>query len=333
MNVLAVLIDLGVVVSSVVLICGVAASRRRGPGGSVRDRTEAAFLNGGPGLVVDTAITALHADGRLVVAGPGIVGVPRPVAYDAVERAVIAEHAAAPSGSLHGLRLAVMRHPAVQEVGDGLAARGLITPAGAGRRWRRWGVAQGIVCLLLLFASVPLTVVEMTRYGAADWPFPFIGKVGPVLVAGGVVALVCASSAGARLTRAGRDALAAYRWHHTRPDDPAELVAVCGLRALPDRDLWEQLTTAARRNRGGTPVSAGAAPVVWCAGVDPGGSGSGCGGGSSCGGGGGAGCGGGGGSCGSSGGGSSCASSSGSSCGSSSSSSCGGGSSCGSSSS
>ncbi|MFF9869991.1 TIGR04222 domain-containing membrane protein [Streptomyces sp. NPDC013953] len=330
MNVLAVLIDLGVVVSSVVLVCGIAASRRRGPGGSVHDRTEAAFLNGGPGLVVDAAITALHADGRLVVAGPGIVAVPRPVGYDPVERAVIAEHAAAPSGALHRLRLAVMRHPAVQEVGDGLAARGLITPAGAGRRWRRWGVVQGIVCLLLLFASVPLTVVELTRYGAADWPFPFIGKVGPVLLVGGVVALVCAGTAGARLTRAGRDALAAYRWSRTRPDDPAELVAVRGLRALPDRALWEQLTTAAGRNRGGTPASAGAAPVVWCAGADPGGSGSGCGGGSSCGGG--AGCGGGGGSCGSSGGGSSCASSSGSGCGSSSSSSCGGGSSCGSSS-
>lgn len=133
MNTVALLVDLGIVVSSVLLIVGLSRARG-GNGGAVHDLHEVAFLNGGPGRVVDTALTAMQADGRIAVGGPGIVAVQRAEAHDPVERAVLQEHATAPSGALHTLREAVMRHPAVQEVGDGLAARGLLAaPPRAGR--------------------------------------------------------------------------------------------------------------------------------------------------------------------------------------------------------
>lgn len=163
MNTVALLVDLGVVVSCVLLIVGLARARG-GAGGSVHDLYEAAFLNGGPGRVVDTALTAMHVDGRIAVGGPGIVAVQRADARDPVERAVLQEHAMAPSGALHTLREAVMRHPAVQEIGDGLAARGLLAAPAAGRTWRRWGIAQGLVCVL----AVPLTVVATVTQSLSD---------------------------------------------------------------------------------------------------------------------------------------------------------------------
>lgn len=153
MNTVALVVDLGIVVSSVLLVVGLSRARG-GAGGTVHDLHEAAFLNGGPGRVVDTALTAMKADGRLAVGGPGIVAVQRAEARDPVERAVLQEHAMAPSGALHTLREAVMRHPAVQEVGDGLAARGLLAAPAGSRTWRRWGITQGLLCVL----AVPLTV-------------------------------------------------------------------------------------------------------------------------------------------------------------------------------
>ncbi|MFG3404971.1 TIGR04222 domain-containing membrane protein [Streptomyces sp. NPDC048142] len=137
MYVLALLVTVVVAVSSVGLVVGAARGRARrprpAPGAALHDLYEAAFLNGGPARVVDTALAALHADGRLVVGGPGIVGARRARANDLVERAVFQELAAAPSGALHGLRDAVMRHPAVQEIGDGLAAGCSCRPWRAGR--------------------------------------------------------------------------------------------------------------------------------------------------------------------------------------------------------
>ncbi|MEE1756532.1 TIGR04222 domain-containing membrane protein [Streptomyces sp. SP18CS02] len=335
MNVLALLLYAALTVSSALLIHGVTAFRR-GSGGPVHDATEAAFLIGGPARVVDAALAALHSDGRLAVGGPGIVVVRRPVAHDHVERAVLHEHAAAPSGALHVLRLAAMRNPAVQEVGDDLAARGLLVPRAAGRRWRRLSLAQGLGCLLLFFASLVLTLIELGSAEPGDLPFPFLGKVAPALVAGGIVAGVCGAVASGRITRAGRRAVEEYRRAYAAVPAPGHPVALYGPRALPDPVLREQLGAAARMHRrggaagrpgGGTSSAdqqyptAGAAAVVWCAGTAPGGSGcGGSGGGQGCGGasgGGGSGCGGSGGSScgGSGGGGSSCGSSGGSGCG------------------
>ncbi|MEV6165837.1 TIGR04222 domain-containing membrane protein [Streptomyces sp. NPDC052052] len=343
MPTLALLVDLGVAVSSVLLIVGLVRARG-GSDGPVHDHFEVAFLNGGPGRVVDTALTAMHTDGRLMVGGPGIVSVQRADARDPVERAVLQEHAGAASGALRALREAVMRHPAVQEIGDGLAARGLLAPPATGRRWCRWGLAQGVFCVLAIPVAVVLTATEILADTSAgpDFSVPFAFRVLPALVIGIPIGFVCAAVARGRVTRAGRRAADAYRAAHAHLADPARLVAMQGLRALPDPVLQAQLVAAARMPQPGRPPhsssfsssssgasgSAGSsgmfvAPTVWCAGTGPGnggcgsahdsgGGGGGCGSGASCGG--------------SSGG--SC--SSGSSCGSSS---CGGGSSssCGSS--
>ncbi|MEV7237108.1 TIGR04222 domain-containing membrane protein [Streptomyces sp. NPDC051020] len=336
MNIVALLVTLAVAVSSTLLIVGL-SNARRGPGGPAHDLYEVAFLNGGPGRVVDTALAAMQTDGRLAVGGPGIVSVQRPVAHDPVERAVLQEHAAAPSGALHTLRDAVMRHPAVQEIGDGLAARGLLAAPEATVKWRRWGLFQGLGCLLAIPVSFAVTASQFTaEFDEFDFSLPFIVKVFPALFVGFPTGLICAGVARTRITKAGRRAAEQYRAAHASTAEPAHLVANLGLRALPDPVLRAQLATAARmRTAGGMrPMSpsrsyAGSndhfVAAVWCAGS--GGSGSGCGsssgtpgGGSGCGGSSGSGCGGS--------GGSGCSSSSGSS---SSGSSCGG-SSCGSSS-
>ncbi|MCX4984159.1 TIGR04222 domain-containing membrane protein [Streptomyces sp. NBC_00572] len=323
---------------------------RRGPGGPVHDRYEAAFLNGGPARVVDTALAALHADGRLAIGGPGIVAVVRPTAYDPVERAVLQAHATAPHGALHHLRMAVMRHPAVQEIGDGLAARGLVVDPATRRTTLRWCAVLGLTALALFPVSIVLTAVDIA---ASPRPsFPFVFKVVPVILAAGLTALVCGSLAARQVTPAGRSAVFAYGRAHAHLADAALLVALHGLRALPDPVLREQILAAARiygppRRRGGggrrpapyryDSTDAGddfGAAAVWCAGTSACGGGGG-GGGSSCSGGGSGSscssgsCSGGGSGCGGGGGGSSCSSSSSSSCSSSSSS----GSSCSSSSS
>ncbi|MCX5229356.1 TIGR04222 domain-containing membrane protein [Streptomyces sp. NPDC006553] len=346
-NVLVALYYLAGIAGITVLVTRVVRARG-GPGGPVHDRYEAAFLNGGPARVVDTALAALQADGRLAIGGPGIVAVVRPVAHDPVERAVLQAHAAAPHGALHHLRTAVMRHPAVQEIGDGLAVRGLVVDPATRRTTLRWCAAVGFTALGLFPVSAVVTVVDFAAPGSASAPFLF--KVAPAIIAAGFTALFCGSLAARQVTPAGRSAVLAYGRDHAHLADAALLVALHGLRALPDPVLREQLLAAARiygppRRRGGggrRPAShsyAGAdaddgfgAAVVWCAGTSACGGGGG-GGGSSCSGGGSGSscssgsCSGGGSSCG--GGGSSCSSSSGSSCSSSSSS----GSSCSSSSS
>ncbi|KFK87321.1 hypothetical protein IX27_22695 [Streptomyces sp. JS01] len=331
MNTLALLATLAVVVSSVLLVVKavVERSRRPSPGSGValHDLYEVAFLNGGPARVVDTALTALHADGRLVVGGPGIVAVQRAQANDPVERAVLQELAAAPNGALHVLREAVMRHPAVQEVGDGLAARGLLVAPHRLRPLRRWGLTQGIACMIALPLSLLLTFVQFATDDSLDFSVPFIMKMLPAIVIGSFTGLIVANSSASRLTASGRHAAQSFRATYAYVVTPAHLVATLGLRALPDPVLQAQLTAAARlsapRRRssarvGGstaTGVTAVGAATVWCAASGPGGSscggstgggsGSSCGGGSGCSSG--SGCG--------SGGGSSCGSSGGSGCG------------------
>ncbi|WP_435189134.1 TIGR04222 domain-containing membrane protein [Streptomyces sp. bgisy126] len=315
---------------------------RGGSGGPVHDRYEAAFLDGGPARVADSALAALHTDGRIAVGGPGIVAVVRPTARDLVERAVLQEHAAAPHGALHHLRLAVMRHPAVQEIGDGLAERGLLADPAARRVTNRWCVVVGVAAFVLFPVSFFLTIADFATDDGFSVPFTF--KVVPALFAMGAAAVVCGTASAGRVTPAGRRALAGYGSERGHLADAGHLVALRGLRALPDPVLREQLLAAARVNgprrpgRGGrsgpsphhhsSSSSSGADALgvvaVWCADSGSCGSGGGGGGGScssgscssgSCSGGGAGGCGG-------SSGSSSCSSSSSSSCSSSSSSSC-----------
>nr|WP_030119861.1 TIGR04222 domain-containing membrane protein [Streptomyces californicus] len=318
MNALALLLNIAALVSAVLLVTtAVSAGSRRpsaGPFPGVHDLYEAAFLNGGPARVVDTALTALYADGRVLIGGPGIISVQRPQADDPVERAVLHELSAAPSGALHVIREAAMRHPAVQEIGDGLAQRGLLVPPAANRGVWRWGLVQGVSCLVAFPVSIVLTVLQYATHGASfDLPAPFVVKMLPAIVVGGISGLVVASVAARRITGAGRRAAQGFGAAHAQAADPAHLVAVRGLRALPD------------------PALRALSLIHWCAASGPGasscggssggGSGSGCGGGSGCssgsgcGGGSGSSCGGGGSSCGGGGGGSGCGGGGGGGCG------------------
>ncbi|MFC8655431.1 TIGR04222 domain-containing membrane protein [Streptomyces parvus] len=341
MDTLALSATLAVVVSSVLLVARAVAERSRrpspGPGVALHDLYEVAFLNGGPARVVDTALTALHADGRLAVGGPGIVAVQRSQANDPVERAVFEALAAAPNGALHVLRETVMRHPAVQEVGDGLAARGLLVAPHRLRPLRRWGLTQGIACLFALPLSLLLTFVQFVTDDSLDFSVPFIMKMLPAIVIGSFTGLIVANSSAGRLTASGRHAAQSFRAAYAHVVTPAHLVATLGLRALPDPVFQAQLMAAARlgaprrRSSGrrlagstATGVTAVGVATVWCAASGPGGSscggstgggsgsscggGSGCSSGSGCGGGSGSSCGGSssGSSCGGGGGGSSC---------------------------
>ncbi|MER8231526.1 TIGR04222 domain-containing membrane protein [Streptomyces sp. NPDC094049] len=333
MNTAVTLYYLVAAVGVALVVTGLVRSRR-GSGGPVHDRYEAASLNGGPARVADSALAALQADGRLAVGGPGIVSVLRPLAYDPVERAVFQAHAEAPHGALHQLRLAVMRHPAVQEIGDGLAARGLVVAPAVRRSVLRRCAALGLGTFLLFPVAFVLTVLD---FATAEEPsFPFVLKVAPALVAAAFTAVVCGSLGAGQVTPAGRRAVSAYGRDHARSGDAGHLVALHGLGALPDPVLRELFVAAARfygpvgrRGRGGRGRTrsghaswagdAAGAAAVWCAGAGA------CGGGSSGGGGscsagacsgGGSGCGGGSGSsCGGSDSSSSCGSSSSSSCG------------------
>ncbi|WP_327417022.1 TIGR04222 domain-containing membrane protein [Streptomyces sp. NBC_01233] len=337
MNLLAVAIWIAVLVSSVLLVRGVGSGRpaSAGPAARLHDLSEAAFVVGGPGTVVDAALVAMLGDGRLVVGGPGIVQVrPGARATDPAERAVIQAHAGAPSGWLYQVRYAAMCDPAVQELGDALAARGMVSPPGSGRTRRRWGLAQAVVCALLIPVSLVLTFVGLALGSGAQ--VPFIVKVLPVLVIGIVMGVIGTVRARSRTTRAGLRALRALRSAYVNDRTPHVQTALFGLRGLRDPYLRQQLVPAARGTRlaaaqsgarshgthtSSSDSSAELLPVLWCAASDGGGgsscgaSGGGCGGSSSsCSGGSGSSCGG------SSG--SSCSSSSGSSCSSSSSSSC-----------
>ncbi|RSS41902.1 TIGR04222 domain-containing membrane protein, partial [Streptomyces sp. WAC07061] len=142
MNGLAVAVWAAVALSTVLLLLAVRRARPpvTRPAPELHDLAEAAFLAGGPGTVVDSALVSLLGDGRLAVGGPGIVQA-RPGARgaDPAERAVLRALAQAPSGWLYQVRYAAMREPAVQETGDALAARGLLSAPGAGRGARRWG--------------------------------------------------------------------------------------------------------------------------------------------------------------------------------------------------
>ncbi|MCB5183510.1 TIGR04222 domain-containing membrane protein [Streptomyces antimicrobicus] len=352
MTVLAVLVWVAVLVSSVGLARAVTGTR---PGVSVwapqvHDLSEAAFLAGGPGRVVDTALVSLHSDGRMIIGGPGIVQFrPGARAVEPAELAVAHACLAAPSGGLGQVRHDAMRHPAVQEIGDALAARGLLAPAGSGgrrRRGQRWGAVQAGLCVAAIPLSILATFVELAVRDGSGVPFVFL--VTPALVVGIVLGTRYAARARSRTTPAGRQALAGVRAFHRADRAPHVRTALYGPRAVEDPVLRAHLVAAGRSgpgtgpgrgpgsgsSSGGDDGAADAVPVVWCAGVDGSGP-SGCGstsghacgaggrsGGSSCGGAGGSGCASAGSGCASSP--SSCGGSSGSSCGSSSSSSCGG---------
>uniref|UniRef100_UPI000B2AB362 TIGR04222 domain-containing membrane protein n=1 Tax=Streptomyces luteocolor TaxID=285500 RepID=UPI000B2AB362 len=248
------------------LIRGVAAARRTGSpyqprqpfdeehGVYVRGTLEAAFLSGGPARAADALIAGMHEDGRLTVAGPGVVGIPRPAARNAAEQAVVDAHAAAPSGALHWLRVGVMRSLPVQETGEALARRGLVVRPGRQHKWRRWA---GALVALSFFGFVVSAVITLLlaadAYDPGDYTAPDrfdslpvdIAQLVPGLVFGAATGLICLSITSKQLTVAGRYALREYVASSGHLTNAAHLVAVRGL-AAAHPDLRAQLVAAAR---------------------------------------------------------------------------------------
>ncbi|WP_102925814.1 TIGR04222 domain-containing membrane protein [Streptomyces noursei] len=315
---------LGLGLSSLALLVGALVVRLRTPAvgraaGPTRDVRELAFLAGGPGRVADTALWVMHKEGRLAIGGPGVVTVRRAAAHDPVETAVLDAVAATPGGALAAVRGRVMRSAAVQEVGDRLAARGLLRPPRAGRGWRLLAGLQ-VKASVVLFAVALVLSFLAVRDGGGPWAPPVAVRVVPAVAVGLLVGLPCRRLFTRRITRAGRSVLAAARPRGTRPDDLRGLEAawrVAGLAValggtavlanelLRDHFVQAQGAVAASTPSGGSSAGSGGcggdAGSAWCGSSDGGGdSGCGassCGGGSSCGGSsgcGGSGCGGGG---------------------------------------
>ncbi|MEU5163268.1 TIGR04222 domain-containing membrane protein [Streptomyces sp. NPDC020875] len=314
---------------TLLLVVASAVTRRLGAGWArganrrVTDVYEVAFLSGGPARVADTAIDALH-PGIIDIAPPGIAVRRKRRLSHPVTRAVLEQADGAETLPLAALRRSVALSPAVQAIGDDLAARGLLArPSRARRVVNRWARLQHAGLLCCLPVSFVLTFV--TAFGMEIAGVPFLFLTLPVLIPAAIVAHRCAVLTRGRITPAGRRALRRY----VREPGLGRRagVALNGPRAAGST-IRSSMVAAAAVPIAGVAVDAGASggggagEVNWCGG-DTGDSG--CGG-SSCGGGGSA-CGGG---SGGGGGGSSCGGSSGGggfSCGGSSSG--GGGSSCG----
>ncbi|CAM5550604.1 hypothetical protein GCM10010329_26330 [Streptomyces spiroverticillatus] len=315
----AVLIHCAVLASGLPLWATVRQAHRQHGFGPARtlDLMEGAFLIGGPARAVDTALVSLQQDGRISIGGPGVVVVHNSATRDAVERAVLHEYETAPDGSLAALRHAAIRNPAVQEIGDSLAARGLLLPPAQSRRWSGWGGFQAAMCMPALLFALAVTAMQLGRSRSGS-PFvdyvPFILLVLPALGFGLVSGILWSLRAKRRVTDPGQESLRAYRADPANALTLAQQVALGGFRVLTDPVLRAHFLTAARHRPSHNPTMPYVpVPVmVWCASNAPGGGnpGAGCsgssGGGGGCSGGGGGCSGGGGGGCSGGGGGSSC---------------------------
>jgi uncharacterized protein (TIGR04222 family) len=310
---------LAIVVSTLGLVVARIASRsaapRATPGWTPQSVLEAAFLVGGPCRVVDTVISVMHEDERAQVVADQRVRVLRPVAANAVEREVIAACSPGWEGDLGQVRAAVMRSPAVQEIGNGLAVRGLLHSPDLSRHWRLAAKVQRWACVLTCIGLFAAIAFSSGRSGAGFEPISLISVFVAAVVAAMIGQLLAPRG---RLTPAGKDAVARLRRSNPWIREGAEasgssvsaLVAIGGPRLLAPGPLRDELVAsgagAGKRRGSDSSGTYFATPgeVAWCGSADGGGSGCGAsscggsgGGGSSCGGGGGGGggCGGGGG--------------------------------------
>jgi uncharacterized protein (TIGR04222 family) len=298
------------------LAAGIADRRsapRATPGWTPQSVLEAAFLVGGPRRVVDTVISSMHEDERVQVIPHGRLQVLRPVAADGVESAVLAACGPEWQAELKEVRAAAMRSPAVQEIGDGLAAHGLLYRPDSIRHWRLAARVQRSTCYLTCVAMIvsPMAMSRSTVRWEPPNMFPafmvFFGAMGALLI-GGLLA------PGGRLTKAGRDAVAQLRRSNpwapkgTAASGPAvpALVAIGGAEVLTPGPLRDELMAsvavagAGQGFFGGSGSSSSSSSsssdpggATWCGssggggggcGASSCGSGSGGGGGSSCGG-------------------------------------------------
>jgi len=297
---------------------GRASAPRATPGWTPQSVLEAAFLVGGPRRVVDTVISTMHEDGRMQVIPHGRLQVLRPVAANSVEGAVLAACGPEWEAELKEVRATAMCSPAVQEIGDGLAALGLLYRPDSIRPWQLAARAQRLTCLVTCFALFASAFVTRQATGPGGGPGAF--TVVPLFIGAVVTAIIGQFLAPrGRLTTAGKRAVARLRqsnpWVPERiaasgPAVPA-LVAIGGAEVLTPGPLRDELMASvavAGTGRGsfggsGSSSSSGSSPsdpgeATWCGSSDSGGGGCGA---STCGGSGGSSCGGSGG-----GGGSSC---------------------------
>ncbi|WP_157868510.1 TIGR04222 domain-containing membrane protein [Streptomyces caatingaensis] len=201
---------------------------------------ETAYLRGGAGRVTDTVITKLWQDRRVKVNG-GRLTVKRPVADNAVERALLGQFTTDWAKALRTVRSDLRRHPVMEPLHHGLVAQGLLA---APRTWRLWRRA-------LLALRVGLVVTLVTTPIADISSFPGVLAVAAL---GAAVAVVCRQ--GKRripYTAAGEDLARRMRWS---PTDPAEhpeghagVVAVHGTEALTGTALRHEFRDADKADR------------------------------------------------------------------------------------
>ncbi|MDT0344151.1 TIGR04222 domain-containing membrane protein [Streptomyces litchfieldiae] len=230
----------------------------RGPS-RVPELYEAAFLSGGAYRVADTVLCAMLAKQRIAIWN-GTVTVVAPVADDEPERELLAlcEDWQAPLGRV---RAGLARSGPVQEIGDKLAARGLLLRPGIYEPWRRAVLTSRFTGVTVFGAGVLTLIVS---------PSPAV-----MVPLGGAVALIVISAAlmppAGRLTVTGRRKLLHLRGHDPlTPEGAAMLVALGGYVALNDLVLREQFEEAAAAP--GTAAEANSPAVLW--GADCGDSGS-----------------------------------------------------------
>jgi uncharacterized protein (TIGR04222 family) len=298
---------------------GRASAPRATPGWTPQSVLEAAFLVGGPRRVVDTVISTMHEDGRVQVIPHGRLQVLRPVADNDVEGAVLAACGPEWQADLKEVRAAVMRSPAVQEIGDGLAAHGLLYRPDSIRLWRLAARAQRLTCFLTCVALFGSVFVIRQATGPGGGPDVF--TIVPVFIGAMAAAFIGQMLApSGRLTTAGKSAVA--RLQRSNPWVPKRtaargsavpaLVAIGGAEVLTPGPLRDELMASVAVAGAGQGFISSSSPsdsggAAWCGssgggggcgasscggsggsgGSSCGGSGGGGGGGSSCGGGGG----------------------------------------------
>ncbi|MET8701873.1 TIGR04222 domain-containing membrane protein [Kitasatospora sp. NPDC004723] len=285
----------------------------------------AAFLAGGPGRVFDTALVRMHRAGHVVVSRSRLVTVTTDRPQDTVERAIVEAVGPSRSLGLDPLRLAVMRSPSVQAIGDELAGRGLLRNPVRLRRART--AHRSIWLALLLTAALTALAYPLASHDGSGDDGPALW-IPPLLLVVGLLALLGTRPPKGRITPAGRRQLGLMDngtpWrprHGARNADAALLgaIALGGLAAVgaaefADEELQQALLASAAADQtvraagwsaagspsassssssGSSSSGCGSSPAVWCGSSSDSGpsdsgsgsSGSSCGGSSGCGGG------------------------------------------------
>jgi uncharacterized protein (TIGR04222 family) len=228
-------------------IAGRSSAPRAMPGWTPQSVLEAAFLIGGPRRVVDTVISTMHEDGRVLVMPHGRLRVVRPAA-NSVESAVFVACGRELQADLKEIRAAIMRSPEVQEIGDGLAARGLLYRPDSIRHWRLAARVQNSTCYFTCFALIGSIFImgQVNVPGEGPNVTPVFAVFFGAMVASLIGGLLAPSG---RLTTAGKSVVARLRrsnpWvpKRTAASGPAvpALVAIGGAEVLAPGTLRDEL--------------------------------------------------------------------------------------------